>query len=122
MGSAAGLAIASAIFSNILRAQLLGTIPASTPHVIFRSIFATPKWSLLSDADRLSVLDAYMKACKGIFYFWAGVMGFWLCLIVFVKDKGLKRKDERDKGSNEKSEDKIKRMEGLPQVNHGGVI
>ena len=60
---------------------------------IRKSIFSSPDLSGLSDFDRNTVLDAYMMAARGVFILWSSCIGTCLLLMVFVKDKGLKRNE-----------------------------
>jgi len=99
MGGAAGLAIANSIFSNTLKSNIPSSVPAEVVEAIHKTIFTTPDLSGLSKANRDGVLDAYMKAAKGVFILWACCIGMCLLLMIFVKDKGLKRNEEGEKTS-----------------------
>jgi hypothetical protein len=103
MGGAVGLAIANAIFSNTLQRNLPATLPVTIVSAIRKSIFSAPDLSGLSDFDRNAVLDTYM-ASRGIFILWSCCIGTCLLLMVFVKDKGLKRNEE----GQEKKGDEVK--------------
>jgi hypothetical protein len=102
MGGAVGLAIANTIFSNTLQRNLPATLPITVVSAIRKSIFSAPDLSGLSDLDRNAVLDAYMTAARGVFILWACCIGTCLLLMIFVKDKGLKRNENSEKEKGEK--------------------
>jgi hypothetical protein len=104
MGGAVGLAIANTIFSNTLQRNPPATLPVTIVSAIRKSIFSAPDLSGLSDFDRNAVLDAYMTAARGIFILWSCCIGACLLLMVFVKDKGLKRNED----SQEKKREEVK--------------
>jgi hypothetical protein len=93
-GGSVGLAIASAIFSNTLLRGLPSDIPPAFRHQVEDSIFDMPNASTLSIKDKNSVRDAYVHASKSIFYLWFAAITVCLILMVFIKDKGLKRIEE----------------------------
>lgn len=95
LGGSAGLAIASAIFSSTLVSNIPASIPKSLAESIERSVFEMPDISDLPRDQQIEVLDAYVKAARSVFYLWAGAMGCCLALMVFIRDKGLKRNDEK---------------------------
>ena len=101
MGGAVGLAIANTIFSNTLQRNIPATVPAEVASAIRKSIFSAPDLSELSNFDRNGVLDAYMTAARGVFILWSCCIGTCLLLMVFVKDKGLKRNEETQKEKGE---------------------
>lgn len=96
MGGSAGLAIASAIFSNTLisSVSLVDDIPEYYVDEVKNSVFEMPNISNLTDLQQVAVLDCYVKAARSVFYLWAGAMACCLILMVFIKDKGLNRKEE----------------------------
>ena len=94
LGGSAGLAIASAIFSNTLLSSLPQTLPEKILMQIRDSIFDMPVLGQLELEQQYEVRDSYVKAARSVFYLWAGAMGCCLALMVFVKDKGLNRHDE----------------------------
>jgi hypothetical protein len=104
MGGAVGLAIANTIFSNTLQRNLPATLPVTIVSAIRKSIFSAPDLSGLSDFDQNAVLDAYMMAARGVFILWSCCVGTCLLLMVFVKDKGLKRNED----SQEKRVEEVK--------------
>lgn len=96
LGGAAGLAIASALFSNTLIGHLDATsaIPKDVADEIKSSVFSMPNISRLTDGQKISVLDTYTKASRSVFYLWEGCMGLCWLLMFFIKDEGLQRKEE----------------------------
>jgi hypothetical protein len=96
LGGAAGLAIASALFSSTLIAQLDATsaIPPAVADEIRLSVFSLPDISNLTVGQKVIVLEAYTKASRSVFYFWEGCIGLCWILMFFIKDKGLQRKEE----------------------------
>ncbi|KAL1901434.1 hypothetical protein Sste5346_001839 [Sporothrix stenoceras] len=101
LGGSAGLAIASAVFSNTLLSSLPTALPASVRSSIAAAIFAVPDLSGVSDpVVRQGVLDAYSHAFRNICILWAAAMGTCLVLMVLIKDKGLARNvDEKKAGA-----------------------
>jgi hypothetical protein len=95
MGGSGGLAIANTIFSNTLQRKIPDTAPIATVNAIKQSIFRVPDLSTLSEADRDGILDAYMSAANAVFILWSCCIGACLMLMIFVKDKGLKRTEEK---------------------------
>jgi MFS family permease len=98
LGGSLGLALSSAVFSNVLRKSLDSLsvpLPESVKTSILASILRVPDLSGLSTAQREQVLDAYMSASKGVFYVWAPLMGLCLALCLLIKDKGLTRPEEK---------------------------
>ncbi len=93
-GGAGGLAVASAIFANTLIKHLDDKVPKDLAQKLQGSIFTRPDISGLDEDQRNAVLDAYVAASKSVFYLWAGTIGCCLLLMVFVKDKGLRRTEE----------------------------
>jgi len=106
MGGGGGLAIANTIFSNTLQRNIPNTTPRHIKDAIKESIFRAPDLSSLSKVDRDGVLDAYMSAARGVFILWACCIGACLILMIFVKDKGLKRSEEK-KDDDEQSDEGV---------------
>lgn len=96
-GGAAGLAIASAIYSNSLVSHISTGIPTAIATNMKSSIFVIPDVSGLSDSQKNLVFDAYVDAARSVFYMWAGAMGLCLLLMVFVSDKDLTRDEEKER-------------------------
>lgn len=101
LGGAAGLAIASALFSNTLVGHLNSTsaIPTDVANEIKSSVFSMPDISSLTDEQRIFVYDTYSKASRSVFYFWEGCIGVCWLLMFFIKDKGLQRKEEKQESA-----------------------
>ncbi|KAN0119895.1 MFS multidrug transporter-like protein [Hyaloscypha variabilis] len=99
LGGSLGLALSSAVFSNVLRNSLESLpvpLPAGVKSSILASILRVPNLSSLSAGQRSEVLNAYMSASKGVFYVWVPLMGLCLALCLLIKDKGLKRAEEKE--------------------------
>jgi EmrB/QacA subfamily drug resistance transporter len=100
LGGAIGLALSSAIFSNVL-SKMLNTSSNSIPMVIrdaiLASILRVPDLSQLSGPQQDEVLDAYMASSKAVFAMWAPLMGVCLLLCFPIKDRGLTRPGEEKK-------------------------
>lgn len=96
MGGAVGLAIASLIFVNTLKSALPASIPAEVTARILDSVFSPPNLSGLSDEQKQNVSNAYVAAIRSVFYLWAASIGICLLLMIFIKDHGLKRRDEEE--------------------------
>lgn len=96
LGGAAGLAIASALFSNTLVGHMnsVTAVPADIADEIKSSVFSMPDISGLTEEQRIIILDTYTRASRSVFYFWEGCMGLCWLLMFFIKDKGLQRKEE----------------------------
>ncbi|KAJ9134094.1 Major facilitator superfamily domain-containing protein [Pleurostoma richardsiae] len=103
LGGSAGLAIASAIFSNSLISHLPSDLPPAVQTRIKESIFDVPDTSSLSESQKIAVLDSYATASRSVFYLWAGAMGCCLALMIFIRDKGLARKDEKTGSANQEA-------------------
>ncbi|KAF1809991.1 MFS general substrate transporter [Eremomyces bilateralis CBS 781.70] len=95
LGGSAGLAIASAIFSSTLVSNIPMSIPVDMAESIKQSVFEMPDISGLPEDQKIHVLNAYVAAARSVFYLWAGAMGCCLALMVFIRDKGLKRVEEK---------------------------
>ncbi|KAF2467736.1 MFS general substrate transporter [Lindgomyces ingoldianus] len=95
LGGAVGLAISSAIFSNSLQSHLPPHLPRPVLDAVHKSTFATPNLTKLDSATHDHILDAYASASRSVFIMWVAGIGGCLMLMVFIKDKGLQRKEER---------------------------
>lgn len=93
-GGAVGLAVSSAILSNVLKASLPERLLS-----VASSSFAPPDHSIYSDADRDIIADAYASASRAVFIWCVPVAGIALLLSVFIADKGLIRKEEQAAGT-----------------------
>ncbi|KAK5128730.1 hypothetical protein LTR85_000063 [Meristemomyces frigidus] len=65
-GGAVGLAVASVLFSNIVKSRLPSTLPVSAVQSIDSAIFSSPRLDGLSDADKDAILRAYMDAFRSV--------------------------------------------------------
>lgn len=101
LGGAGGLAIGSALFSNTLTKRLPSspTIPQTLADQIKASVFSVPDLTGLSEEQKILVLDTYVDASRSVFYFWLGCIGLAWLLMWFIKDEGLKRKEEKEEKS-----------------------
>ncbi|PIA93574.1 putative MFS-type transporter [Cercospora beticola] len=105
-GGAIGLAVSSAILSNVLKASLPERLLS-----VASSSFAAPDHSIYSDADRDIIADAYASASRAVFIWCVPVAGIAFLLSAFIADKGLVRKEEQaagtlvEKGASEKLSD-----------------
>lgn len=95
LGAASGLALSSAIFSNVLKRQLAG-VPAGVRSGIMASVLKVPDLSMWSMEEGELILDAYMEASRGVFIIWAPIMGVCLFLCFLIKDRGLQRPEEKE--------------------------
>ncbi|CAD0012683.1 unnamed protein product [Aureobasidium pullulans] len=90
LGGAVGLAISSAISGNVLASSL----PAHLQYIA-ESTFAVPDLNTVSAGDRRSISTAYANASRAVFIFCVAVIGVALVLTFFVKDKGMKREEDK---------------------------
>ncbi|GIZ43165.1 hypothetical protein CKM354_000640300 [Cercospora kikuchii] len=93
-GGSVGLAVSSAILSNVLKASLPERLLS-----VASSSFAAPDHSIYSDADRDIIADAYASASRAVFIWCVPVAGIALLLSAFIADKGLIRKEEQAAGT-----------------------
>lgn len=96
LGGACGLAIASTIYTNTLERKLPRSIPQDIKASILNSVFRVPNLSKLSAQEKRRVIGAYLSAIRSVFWLWAACMGTCLVLMVFIKDKGLQRDEEKE--------------------------
>lgn len=89
-GGAVGLAVSSAISSNVLKASLPIRLRS-----IANSTFAVPDLSNYSEIDRNAIADAYANASRAVFIWCVPVAGIAFLLSAFIKDKGLVRKEDQ---------------------------
>lgn len=98
LGGALGLALSSAVFSNVLKKSLNSistALPAGYESGVLAAILKVPDLSGLTSVQANEVLDAYMSASRAVFLLWAPIIGACLILCVFIKDKGLQRAEEK---------------------------
>ncbi|KAL3421986.1 hypothetical protein PVAG01_06142 [Phlyctema vagabunda] len=100
LGGSIGLALSSAVFSNVLSKRLdslSSPLPGTFKSEILASILRVPDTSSLTTVEREGVLDAYMSASTAVFTFWVPIMGVCLLLCILIKDRGLRRAEEKEK-------------------------
>jgi len=98
LGGSLGLALSSAVFSNVLKKSLNSVSTALPPGYkseVLASILKVPDLTKLTSIQKNEVLDAYMDAAKGVITLWAPLMGVCLVLCVLIKDRGLQRAEEK---------------------------
>lgn len=98
LGGSVGLALSSAVFSNVLKERLnsLSTpLPGNFKEHILASILRVPDLSMLTNVEKEEVLGAYMSGSKAVFIVWVPIMGVCLLLCFLIKDKGLTRPEEK---------------------------
>lgn len=95
LGGASGLALSSAIFSNVLKSHLAG-LPAALRSSIITSVLKVPDLRYLTVREGEMVLNAYVEASRGVFIVWAPLMAVCLLLCVLIKDRGLQRAEEKE--------------------------
>jgi EmrB/QacA subfamily drug resistance transporter len=106
LGGALGLAMSSAVFSNVLSTHLANAstpLPAGRVEAILASVLRVQDLTMLTDVQRNEVLDAYMAASHGVFTVWVPLMGLCLMGCVMIQDKGLVRAEEKQKLEAERS-------------------
>ncbi|KAK9368389.1 major facilitator superfamily domain-containing protein [Lipomyces kononenkoae] len=95
LGGAAGLAIASALLSNVLLKNIPTYLPPDVRSMMEHSVYATPDMTSLSYEERITVAHAYRIAYRAVFIFFVPCMALSLTACLFIKDSGLERKDEK---------------------------
>ncbi|PGH14504.1 hypothetical protein AJ79_02997 [Helicocarpus griseus UAMH5409] len=88
MGGAIGLAVSATILQQVLKASL-----PSHYSFLAGSTYSVPA---IPEQDMELVLNAYMKASRGVFILQAPIIGLCFILCVFVKDNGLVKEEPRD--------------------------
>lgn len=99
-GGAIGLAVSSAILANTLRAALPGDLAN-----VANSSFAAPKLSEFSSDQQRLIVQGYTLASRNVFIWCVPLAGICLVLCVFIKDRGLKRKEEIEQTGTESHEE-----------------
>ncbi len=89
-----GLALAAAVFSNVLQSRFPTALSEQYRLTITGSIFRVPDLHTLPASKRDGVLSAYMSASRAVFIMWVPFIALCLSSCIFVKDRGLKRPDE----------------------------
>lgn len=90
-GGAVGLAVSSAILSNVLK----GSLPPRLAYVA-QSTFAAPNLSTFSPSDRSAIAQAYADASRAVFIWCVPLIGLCLLLCVVIRDHGLIRQEEKE--------------------------
>jgi MFS family permease len=90
LGGALGLALSSAIVSNVL-ASKTAFLPDSVRSRILASTLHVPDLSALTEDQKSKTLDAYMAASHAVFIAWLPLMSVCLLLCFLIKDRGLQR-------------------------------
>ncbi|RFU24666.1 hypothetical protein B7463_g11667, partial [Scytalidium lignicola] len=103
LGGAIGLAMSSAIYSNVLTNAVTSpstNLPFGFAAQILDSILYVPNLDSLTAEQKNVVLDSYMASSHVVFIMWVPMMGVCLLLCSLIKDKGLKRpgEDEEKEG------------------------
>ncbi|KAK4580417.1 hypothetical protein LTR86_000620 [Recurvomyces mirabilis] len=93
-GGAVGLAVSSAILTNVLK----GTLPPRLASIA-NSTFAAPSLAGYSEADRKAIKHAYSAASRAVFIWCVPLVGICLLLCALIKDQGLIRKEEKEAGT-----------------------
>lgn len=91
LGGAVGLAISSALTGNVLKSSLPENLQS-----VAGSTFALPDLDTFSASDKIIIQDAYASASRAVFVFCTPVIGAAFLCNLFVKDKGLQRKEEKE--------------------------
>jgi hypothetical protein len=83
LGGAIGLALSSAVFSNVLKKSLISIatpLPVGYKSRVLASILKVLDLTNLPSAQKNEVLDAYMDASRAVFMVWVPIMGVCLAL------------------------------------------
>ena len=113
LGGAAGLAISSTIFSNVLNAHTT-TLPIDLQGHIRNENLGTADLSRMTYAQKEVVLNAYAAASHAAFLLYAPAMGICILLCVFIEDKGLQRPSEKAAAQLSSSEASIRSHSRVP--------
>ncbi|ODQ70463.1 hypothetical protein LIPSTDRAFT_107015 [Lipomyces starkeyi NRRL Y-11557] len=95
LGGAVGLAIASALLSNVLLQNIPTDLPPDVRAVMEHSVYATPDMASLSYDQKRMVAHAYMIAYRAVFIFFVPCMALSLAVCLLINDTGLERQDEK---------------------------
>lgn len=93
LGGAVGLAFSPAIFSNVLYSST-AAFPTNLRRHIKELNLGLPDWHSYSNEDADRIMSAYAAAARMTFIAWVPFMAICFVLCFFIKDKGLKRKEE----------------------------
>ncbi|QIX02159.1 hypothetical protein AMS68_007676 [Peltaster fructicola] len=97
-GGAIGLAVSSAVLANTLKSAL----PADLADVA-NSSFAAPKLSHFSTEQQRLIVHGYALASRNVFIWCVPLTGICLVLCLFIRDRGLQRKEEIAQQSTQSS-------------------
>jgi hypothetical protein len=100
LGGAIGLAVEAAILQNTLRKSL----PVKFSYLA-ESTYSHPNFDQFSPEDASDIIDAYAKASRTVFVFLAPLAGVCLLTCIFVKDRGLTRKEDEDDSIHSSSDE-----------------
>ncbi|TGO08381.1 hypothetical protein BTUL_0212g00200 [Botrytis tulipae] len=92
VGGTLGLALASTILNNVLKARLRGVVSSSVAKTITTSINQLDSLGLTA-AQHNAVLDAYMASVRTVFILYAPLIGACALAALLVSDNGLEEKD-----------------------------
>jgi MFS family permease len=90
-GGAVGLAVSSAILSNVLKGSLPERLEA-----VANSVFVAPNLANYPVDDANAISGAYANASRAVFIFCVPLAGIAFLLSAFIKDRGLVRQEERE--------------------------
>jgi len=117
LGGAAGLAISSTIFSNVLNAHTT-TLPIALQDHIRNENLGTADLSMMTEPQRKLVLDAYAAASHAAFILYVPGMVICVLLCLFIKDEGLQRQAEKEAAQLSLSEGSIGSNSGVQTPKH----
>ncbi|KAK9433213.1 hypothetical protein V1505DRAFT_353234 [Lipomyces doorenjongii] len=88
-----GLAIASALLSNVLLKNIPTDLPPDVRALMEHSVYARLVMTSLSYDQKVMVAHAYMISYRAVFIFFVSCMALSLAACLMVKDTGLERQD-----------------------------
>jgi hypothetical protein len=88
LGGAVGLACSSQLLQSSLRSAL----PSDLRHLVV-SAYKLPDVATLPATEAIQVKDAFAQASHDVFISMVPIMGLCLVICVFIKDRGLSRKE-----------------------------
>jgi MFS family permease len=83
--------------SLVMQTQLKRSLPAEFSYLA-NSAYKLPDFSALSPSEEQAIIHAYQKDVQMVFITITPLMGLCLVGCVFIKDRGLQRKEEKDGG------------------------
>jgi hypothetical protein len=95
-GGAVGLAISAAILQSVLKENL----PAGYQYLT-KTTYALPDQGSIPTADWDAIVEAYVKASHTVFLFQVPLVGACVLGCLFIRDKGLQKQEDGNKGSKE---------------------